>query len=126
MSAADVAAAKEKMAGKPAMPTLSPEQQKAALMQFKQLPPDRKKLLQHLFKHPCANCEGEFKVPNVGWSHGICTRHLNQMRAEMGLPPKNVESQSVDLKTLTPEELKLAVSLFSIIYPKKKAQKFGG
>jgi len=122
MSDADLADIRSKMQSKPQIPVLSPEQTKEALQQFKQLPAARKAVLQKLFKHPCANCEQEYKVPSVGWSHGICSRHMNTMRAEMGLPPKDTPSNSVDLKELSPEELKLAVALFSIIYRAKKAK----
>jgi len=37
--------------------------------------------------------------------------------------PKNPENPTVDLKELSPEELKLAVNLFSIIWEKERARR---
>ena len=100
---------------------LSPEEQKQVILQFKELPYQRKKVIQQLIQHPCSYCEKEFNIPNVGWSHGICNRHKIEAYKEMGLtvgPSPN--NHTVDLKDLSPEEIKLAVKLFSIVYNKKK------
>jgi len=125
MSPKDFERIKNQMAGKPKSPDLSPEETKATIQAFRALPSDRRSLLAHLMKHPCANCEAEFKVPNVGSSHGICRRHMEQMYKMLGKeapPPKPGYKGSVDLATLSPDELKLAVNLYSIIKKMKKAK----
>ena len=73
-----------------------------------------------LMKHPCAYCEKEFKTSNVGWSHGICKRHMADQYAQMGKPAPIYKGKTVDLKDLTPEEIKLAQALFVIVSKKRK------
>jgi hypothetical protein len=74
-------------------------------------------------KSPCAYCEKEFKVPNVGWSHGICKRHRDEQYAMMKKTPPAYTGKTVDLKELSPEEIKLAVNLFQIVRSKRKSPK---
>lgn len=125
MSPEDFERIKKQMADRPQSPKLSPEESKATIQAFRNLPPDRRALLAHLMKHPCANCEGEFKVPTVGSSHGICRRHMEQMYKMMGKnapPQKPGHKGCVDLATLSPDELKLAINLYSVIKRAKNAK----
>lgn len=103
---------------KPKSPELTPEQVLQTKQAFRQLPLDRKKLISQAMAHPCTYCEQEFNIPNIGSSHGICKRHLEQQYAFMKKTPPPVQSKIVDLALLSPEERQLAVNLFSII--KKK------
>lgn len=108
---------------KPQVPVLSPEEKQATVAAYRALPQDRKDLFKRLIQHPCAYCEKEFNVPNVGLSHGICERHKKEQYAQMGMMDKykpNPNNQTVDLKELSPEELKLAVNLFAIVRAKEK------
>lgn len=111
---------RKQMDSRPKSPDLTPEQVKQTIQTFRNLPKDRKSLIARAVRHPCANCEAEFKLPNTGWSHGICARHANEMRKQMGLPPKPAVGQTVDLAELSPEERQLAVNLFAIIRMRKK------
>lgn len=74
-------------------------------------------------KHPCAYCEKEFKTSNVGWSHGICQRHRDEQYAMMKKTPPPYKGNTVDLKTLTPDEIKLAQALFAIVKSKRQSPK---
>jgi hypothetical protein len=106
----------KQLASRPKPPTLSPEQAKETVREFDALPRDRKDIIAGVMKHPCASCEQELKIPNVGWSHGICPRHWHEFRNMMKMPPKEpVDGNTMDIKnTLSPEEIKLAVNLFAV------------
>lgn len=93
----------------------SPEEKQEAIQQFQALPRDRKKLLARLLKHPCSYCEKEYKVPNVGRSHGICRRHKEEMYKQLGKTMPPYKGNTVDLAELFPEELQLAVRLYAAV-----------
>lgn len=111
--------------GRPTSPTLSPEEKTEAIKQYRSLPRDRQAVIQQLLKTPCAHCEQEFKVPNLGVSHGMCNRHYAAMRAENELPPApaNPKNKAVDLRNLSPEEIQLAVRLFALLRVKRNANR---
>lgn len=119
-------AKEDELKKRPVPPILSPEQKVETIQQYKALPKDRQALLKRLLQHPCSYCEAEFKVPNVGKSHGMCPRHLVTVRQEYGLePPSEADlknSKTVDLKELSPEELKLAVNLYGIVSEKERSK----
>ena len=108
---------------------LSPEERKATLQHFQALPKERQDILRNLTQNSCGNCEAEFNLPNVGKSHGICNRHKNDMRIELhaaaqkmgkNLPPfvpqpDNPDNKCIDLKKLSPEEIKIAVNLYALL-----------
>jgi len=125
MDAAQMKDIEDRLKSKPQSPNLSPDEKKATIAAYRQVSQDRKDLLKRLLQHPCSYCEGEFKVPNVGLSHGICPRHKDQVYREMGMEPKPSQyaNKTVDLKELSPEEIKLAVNLFSILRAKRNAER---
>jgi hypothetical protein len=111
---------------RPKSPTLSRDEAKQALVAYRQLPRERQLILKQLMKYSCGMCESEFKVPNVGASHGYCPRHLADMYKKMGRPAPAVKSDSnkrpVDLSILSKDELQLAVRLFAILREKDKGR----
>ena len=125
LSPAEWAAKSAEIAGlNTASPTLSPEEEQQTIAAFKALSKDKKLLLARLMRRGCSNCEKEFKVPNVSWSHGTCERHRNEMYKMMGKtpPPSKAGSNGpIDLSTLSPEEQKLAVNLFAIVKKHRKS-----
>lgn len=128
MTPEEWAAKEDELKKLPQVPILSPEQKVETVHQYKSLPKDRQVLLKRLLQNPCSYCEKEFNVPNVGKSHGVCERHKEEMYKAMGMvAPKNPKNKAVDLKELSPEELKLAVNLFGIVRAKEKSNltKFG-
>jgi len=57
-------------------------------------------------------------------SHGICNRHKEDMYKQMGkTAPASPDNKTIDLKTLSPEEIKIAGNVFAILREKDKAKK---
>lgn len=112
----------KQFSSRPQSPVLNPEQSKKVISIYRGLPQDRKDILKRLMQHPCPYCEVEFKVPTIGSSHGICERHKQEFYAKNNMPPPkpNPNNHTVDLKTLDPKEIQLAVDLYSIIRRKNK------
>jgi hypothetical protein len=111
---------------RPKVPTLSKDEAKQAIAAYRQLSRDRQLILKQLMKYSCGMCESEFKVPNVGASHGYCPRHLADMYQKMGRPAPKLNADSnkrpVDLSVLSKEEIALAVKLFGILRAKDKGR----
>jgi len=104
------------------VPTLSPEQKKILVQQFRALPKERQAAIKQLLFHSCSFCEKELGLPNVGVSHGICNRHKEDMFKQMGRPIPQLSSTNPnqDLKTFSPEELKIAAYLTVLQLEKDK------
>ena len=113
----------KKIAAKPQLPELTPEMEKLAIRQFKSIPQNRKHIIKQALQHACSWCEKEFYLPNTGKSHGICARHMVSYYRDNGLgEPPEAQSKSVDLSTLTPEEKKLLVYLYTITKTSQKSK----
>ena len=95
-----------------------------AISLYHNLPKDRKEIFKVLIKHACSYCEKQFKTSNVGLSHGICERHRIEVYKQLGKPaPPAKNNKSVDLETLSAEEIKLAEALVKIIKERRNRGK---
>lgn len=105
----------------PPLPSLTPDQEKATIDEFKRLQPSDKKIVVALLKSSCAWCEVEFQVHNLSHNHGICDRHFMEM---MGTQPTK-KSIALDLQKIDPKILHLTERLFATIRDKRKRSTAG-
>ena len=114
---ADVASQRKAEIGeKPTLSVLSPEETKQTLLQFGLLLPASRQKIVAALRNSCSWCEGQFKLPPLAISHGICSRHFTEM---MGRPPSVKASMPPDLSTYQPEELQMAAKVSAIRHQKK-------
>lgn len=74
-----------------------------------------------MLHHSCGYCEREFGLPNIGAGHGICERHKEEMLKQAGLGQRykeNPNNATIDLRTVDPEDLKIA-AYFTVLMQKK-------
>ena len=129
MSPEDLEKVKAQLAKKPKMPDLTrkPETTRKIARLWQALPPDRKAILARVMRTPCALCQGEFKLPSVGRSHGMCNRHVAQQYIDMGMkpPPPSEKNNALDMGTLSPYERKLLKFVFAIAHREEdRAKKY--
>jgi|FAXJ01.1.fsa_nt_gi hypothetical protein len=116
MDADAAAQRKAELDKKPTLPILTPEEATQVLLQFKSLPPANRKKIILALRRSCSWCEGQFKLPAIAFTHGICIRHFTEM---MGRPPADKEPAPPDLSTYQPEELQIATKISSIRHQNK-------
>lgn len=97
-------------------PILNAQEEQKVIQQFKALPLNKKKEYAWCIKRPCSYCEKEFKVANVGTSHGMCQRHKDTIWAQMKKQaPPSKDKGAFDLANFSPEEQKFAEKLYAVV-----------
>jgi len=105
----------------PPLPSLTPEQERATIDEYRRLSPSDKKVVQQLLKVTCAWCEVELQIHNVGASHGMCGRHYVEF---VGGDPKTIQKGSApDLKEIDPKLLHLSERLWKMISDRKNKKR---